>query len=344
MIDYKQLSLFDDDDDYVEIGDESGEQEVYFDPNSFMYLTEEPDEVIDGLYVYRCYDEDDTLFSTWKHRTSVIDMPLSQFKGTSVFSIFKRECDNYRKDKAYRYNSSSRSTSIPSDSKVTYTPYKYPTHNWYISEEEALEKYCKSNTLCLHKSDPTTTMLKQIYEGKGWDVINDCYSIDSNTLAKLIDKHERIVMLGHGSGYGLIGFIRPEHAPHLEPKKLFALWCNADAYCERYLPNKKGFFACGNMPSDEHEARAVGYNVSHNYMDDNITYWCKLCGDVVEKCLEGNAKEGCKYIRDKYWEKYGHSDNPEEVGITTYNYQRTKTAGEKLIPAPTSAIDNDIEK
>ena len=50
--------------------------------------------------------------------------------------------------------------------------------------------------------------------------------------------------------------------------------------------------------------------------------------------VEGNAKAGCKYIRDEYWKAYGNSDNPDEVGITLYNYQRTKTAGEGLINPP----------
>lgn len=214
------------------------------------------------------------------------------------------------------------------DNKWHYTP------SYKTSKEEALKKYCNSNTLCFHKADPTTTMLEQIYAGRGWDVITDANEMSSDTIAALIDAHERIVMLGHGSAYGLIGFINSSHASHLKDKKLFALWCNADAYCNNYLKDKKGFFACGNMPSDEHEANWVGYHVSHKYMDDNITYWCKLCGDVVEQCLEGDADAGCKYIRDKYWEKY-HKGSADEVGITKYNYVRTKVAGQANLPEPT---------
>lgn len=219
---------------------------------------------------------------------------------------------------------------IDVDNKWHYTPY---TPSYKTSTEEALKKYCNSNTLCFHKTDPTTTMLEQIYAGKGWDVITDANEMSSDTISALIDAHERIVMLGHGSGYGLFGFINPIHASHLKNKKLFALWCNADAYCDKYLKGKTGFFACGNMPSDDSEARFVGYNVSHKYMDDNITYWCKLCGDVVEQCLEGDADAGCKYIRDKYWERY-HKGTADEVGITKYNYVRTKVAGQANLPEP----------
>ena len=87
-------------------------------------------------------------------------------------------------------------------------------------DQKMFDKYNKSNTLCLHLNDRTTTMLRQIYEGKGWDVINDGYEVDHTTLHALIDSHERIVMLGHGTSWGLIGFIRDCCAEHLKGKKL----------------------------------------------------------------------------------------------------------------------------
>ena len=341
MITYEQTRLFDVDN----IPEETPEEvEVYYDSKSGVCVTEQKDPDNRDLFIYRCYDDDWIVFAQWKHKEDLDSMNAAAFDNSVCKKVIDREIDAFLENPKHRFNT------IPSK-KSSYTP-TYNYTRWepkYISKEEAFEKYNKSKTLCLHKSDPTTTMLDQIYKGKGWDVINDCYSISKETLAELIDSHERIVMLGHGSPSGLIGFFGPDMAEHLKDKKLFALWCNADAYCNRYLPNKKGFFACGNMPSDDGEARWVGFKVSHKYMDDNITYWCKLCGDVVEKCLEGNADEGCKYIREKYWEKYGHSDNPDEVGITLYNYQRTKVAGQDLIEPPADyvpvrkEIEDDIE-
>lgn len=331
--DYIQSHLFDFDDDL----DESIEEDIYYDRASGTAVTQQKDPDHANLFIYRCYDDDLVCFSTWKLKEDAASMSPSAFDHSACKKIIDREIENHSKNSSYRFNSidyARKATSQPvyrSNSYFSWEPK-------YISKEEAFEKYNKSNTLCLHKSDPTTTMLDQIYRGKGWDVINDSYSVSREVLAELIDSHERIVMLGHGSGGGLIGFFGSEMAEHLKDKKLFALWCNADAYCNRYLPNKKGFFACGNMPSDDREARWVGFNVSHKYMDDNITYWCKLCGDVVEECLEGNADKGCQYIREKYWEKYGHSENPDEVGITLYNYQRTKVAGQDLIDPPADYV------
>ena len=209
--------------------------------------------------------------------------------------------------------------------------------------KENKDKYCKSNTLVMHLTDPSTTMLEQIYKGKGWDELHGReipYAIRDEVINELIKAHERIVCLGHGTSGGLIGFINSSHSDALRDKKKFLLWCNADGYVKNYLNDTSGYFACGNMPSDSNEASWVGFHVSEEYMNENITYWCKLCADVVEECLEGNAKAGCKYIRDKYWEKYGKSEDPDEVGITLYNYKRTKTAGELLIDNPK---DLDLE-
>lgn len=342
MVELKDLKINDPDDLYV---DTITTYKEYF------IALEELKNPKKEKYVLLLLDCDNNILDSWETSTNYLDLPIKDFKASKDCRKFFEKVDNlikldddlinydydYDFDAQHDFNadgkkSNSKHYQLSWDDYISDYPISWKTN--YISKEEAFEKYNKSKTLCIHKSDPTTTMLSQIYEGKGWDVITDPHSISKDVLNDLIDAHDRIVMLGHGTGYGLIGSIGPEQAPHLKDKKLFALWCNADSYCNRYLSGKTGFFACGNMPSDDHEALAVGFKVSHKYMDDNITYWCKLCGDVVEKCLEGNAKEGCKYIRDEYWKKYGHSEDPDEKGITAYNYQRTKVAGEGLIPLP----------
>ena len=60
-----------------------------------------------------------------------------------------------------------------------------------------------SNVLVIHPDDMSTYMLKAVYEGKGYDVINDC-SIGEEELIKAIKEHDTIIMLGHGTPYGLI--------------------------------------------------------------------------------------------------------------------------------------------
>lgn len=200
-----------------------------------------------------------------------------------------------------------------------------------------LEKLNKSDTLVIHRNDPSTVMLKQIYEGKGWDVLQDDY-IDKTELHELLKSHERLVLLGHGSPYGLMGGnIGPDEATYLKGKKLFIIRCNADQYFTKHDVGQ-GAFVTGNMPSDSGEAAWVGFHVSEHYMLENITYWCKLCADVCPRALEGDAEGAVKYVRDKYWERYGQGydvtevsddgkvkqDIPDEVRITKYNWVRTK--------------------
>lgn len=56
-------------------------------------------------------------------------------------------------------------------------------------------------------------------------------------------------------------------------------------------------------------------------MLDNITYWSKLCADVVERCLNGDVAGSVKYIRENYIKAYG--THP----VTKYNCVRTKVQG-----------------
>lgn len=185
------------------------------------------------------------------------------------------------------------------------------------------DQFTKSNTVVFHKTDNSTDMLSQIYEGKGWDVFRETYKYDQEELFRVVDAHERVVCLGHGSGYGLIGMFGPEMAPHLKGKKLFVIWCNADSYFEKYSIGE-GQFITGNMPSEVWECRAAGCgSISKQLMLDNITYWSKLCADVCEQCLEGNVTDSVTYIRKNYLEKYGNHP------VTIYNCNRTQCLGTK---------------
>ena len=57
-------------------------------------------------------------------------------------------------------------------------------------------------TLVIHPQDKTTDFLKPIYHGKGYTVVTGgCTKED---VAKLIDKHDHIIMLGHGTPQGLL--------------------------------------------------------------------------------------------------------------------------------------------
>lgn len=130
-----------------------------------------------------------------------------------------------------------------------------------------------SNVLVIHPDDRSTDMLKAVYEGKGFDVITDG-SISQGELIKAIEEHDTIIMLGHGTPYGLlavdknIGFIgyliHDGHADLLKTKKTYSMWCHSDAYFERH--GMKGFHS-GMIISEEMEALMYGIE---GYSDKDI--------------------------------------------------------------------------
>ena len=215
----------------------------------------------------------------------------------------------------------------------------YSTHsskwsNYYNSEPKETTGLAanlkNSDTLVIHCADNSTDMLSQIYEGKGWDVIRDG-SIAESELHELLACHSRVVMLGHGTGSGLINVqhskgsrwtvIDSRYVEDLKNKKLFVIWCNADKF---FTDNNigQGQFITGNMPSEVWECSAAGCGyITAQEMLDNITYWSKLCADVVERCLNGDVAGSVKYIRENYIKAYG--THP----VTKYNCVRTKVQG-----------------
>ncbi len=246
----------------------------------------------------------------------------SNNKNTGYGSYYDDDDDDYLDDYyGYLFPSYNKGKS---SGKGYSSPYPYYSSNYYKpapKKKGFFDEYTKSNTLVFHKTDPSTTMLSQVYDGKGWDVLHSCYDLDEEELFRVVDAHERIVCLGHGTPYGLMGMFGPEMAPHIKGKKVFTIWCNADAY---FLEHKigEGQFVTGNMPSEVWECKAAGCGkISKELMLENITYWSKLCADVCERCLNGDVKGSVDYVRKNYLEKYGNHP------VTIYNCERTQCLG-----------------
>jgi len=99
-------------------------------------------------------------------------------------------------------------------------------------------------TLIIHPKDPTTDVLTGIYSGiNNRTVING--GIPKIDLRKLIQTHDRIFMLGHGSPWGLLsmgqfpyinGYIIDEPLAVELKEKPFNLyiWCHADQFVRRH--------------------------------------------------------------------------------------------------------------
>lgn len=108
-------------------------------------------------------------------------------------------------------------------------------------------------TLVIHPKDSTTDFLSDIYLGKNWTVITT--NISNGLLKRLIKTHDRIVMLGHGTEKGLIGFNRfiidSKLVYLLRDKFCICIWCNADVFVKKY--GIKGFYT-GMIISEYEEA------------------------------------------------------------------------------------------
>jgi len=137
-------------------------------------------------------------------------------------------------------------------------------------------------TLVIHPFDVTTGFLTVIYERhKDWTVIDT--NVSARYLAIQIEKHNRIVMLGHGDVNGLYGYgrmiIDSELVYLLRTKDCVCVWCNADAFVEKY--GLKGFYT-GMIISDYEEA--LMYAITPK--DNNIYNSNVLFAEAVRRSID----------------------------------------------------------
>lgn len=350
MLDEKavQLDLFSD------TLSEDDEANIVEEKNGFVLVQ---NDAADGKFEYKVFDKQTGVAITNGTFTSSIDalsMPTSEYSKGKIHALFLRKIwDEKTARREYEIKQDQERSQIKAKSYTTSSPYRgygmgsggsygasrYNSYSSYGSGYSSyyqpkpkstgfLDKLNKSDTLVIHCEDRSTDMLSQIYNGKGWDVLRDG-NIDKTELHELLKTHDRIVCLGHGTSNGLMNIqgwggptIGSEEAPYLKDKKLFVIWCNADKYFESHGIGN-GQFITGNMPSEVGESIGAGCgDISRELMLENITYWSKLCADVVERALGGDAKGAVEYVRSKYLEKYGNHP------VTIYNAERTKVQGD----------------
>ena len=136
-------------------------------------------------------------------------------------------------------------------------------------------------TLVIHPTDPTTDFLKVAYQGTDWTVI------DSNTskkeLREAIKAHDHIIMMGHGTPDGLIGFMRiyidSTYVYLLREKQCTCIWCNADEFVQKY--KLKGLYT-GMIISEVEEA--YNFCVPATYTD--IWESNRMFADAVRQALQ----------------------------------------------------------
>ena len=123
-------------------------------------------------------------------------------------------------------------------------------------------------TLVIHPKDTTTDFLSDIYSEKDWLVISDNPS--KKYLKEQIKSHDRIIMMGHGTEHGLIGFKRfiidSTLVYLLKEKKCIFIWCNADQFVKKY--DLKGFHT-GMIISEIDEAYYYGIRSNYQFINES---------------------------------------------------------------------------
>ena len=153
-----------------------------------------------------------------------------------------------------------------------------------------------SDTLVIHPKDESTDFLEGIYFDKDFDVIRDG-NINQGTLRQEIEKHDRIIMMGHGTPAGLINpdfwfskkigsfpfTINRSHVKLLSTKKTISIWCNSDQF---YELNKlsDGNLHTGMIISEVMEEWMCLNNIplDENEILDNMNLFAKAVHDSID--------------------------------------------------------------
>lgn len=147
-------------------------------------------------------------------------------------------------------------------------------------------------TLVIHPKDSTTDFLCEIYKDKNWTIINT--NISKKLLKEQIKKHDRIVMLGHGTEKGLLGFdkfvIDSSWVYLLRDKNCVCIWCNADEFVKKY--GLKGFYT-GMIISEYEEAIMFSIPTNSHWISESNTDFALAIKNSID---DENMLEKAKII------------------------------------------------
>lgn len=150
-------------------------------------------------------------------------------------------------------------------------------------------------TLIIHPKDSTTSFLDIVYEPiENKTVITG--GITKEELHDLIKSHDRIMMMGHGSPFGLFSIGQFEKCggyiidytsvPLLEEKKdSVFIWCNADKFVLEY--ELRGFYS-GMFISEVGEALYCGLpGIPQEIVDESNYGFCEIISKYINKDTDG---------------------------------------------------------
>lgn len=175
-------------------------------------------------------------------------------------------------------------------------------------------------TLIVHPFDTTTEFLSPIYlDLPNKSVVRRGYK--AVAVKKMIEQHDRVIMMGHGSPNGLFsvgqfeedyGFIINHTMIDIlnrQPQNIF-IWCNADQFVGKY--NLKGFYS-GMFISEVSEAAYCGLpGIRQEQVDESNDRFAHILGACIN-----DPKET---LYNKVKKAYGilAENNP----VARYNYDR----------------------
>ena len=177
-------------------------------------------------------------------------------------------------------------------------------------------------TLVIHPDDRSTDFLKPIYTNiPDATIVTGGITLDE--VDNLIRKHDRIIMLGHGSPSGLfaIGQFNSEddYVSHiideitvslLRDKTNIAIWCNANQFMNKHKLN--GFYR-GMFISEVSEANYCGLpGTPQSIINESNDTFAQLLGEVINQPLD----EIFDYVKNNY------DALAEDNVIANYNAQR----------------------
>ena len=281
----------------------ANETVIYRDEYTGCTITETPDEYDGDTAVYTVYLDDGSYLGEFVD-VRLTDNEKADFQSTCAYAQFQDVWNGFCND--------FYATTVPylsAQTKPAMTPEE---------EAEKVERLCKSDTIVFHKDDPSTVMLRPIYEGRGWDVYTGTTwnGLSKESVNELIKRHDRILFMGHGTPSGLIGGnMDAENSNLIKGKKVFALWC----YAATFLKSQglHGIFCSDNCPSEVWECEAAcGAHVDEKWIYDNMVYLSECLRDVIDICWD-DPEEACRRAREAY--SKAKADTPDEKKVVEFN-------------------------
>ena len=174
-------------------------------------------------------------------------------------------------------------------------------------------------TLIIHPQDKSTDFLAPIYQNLEQKTVVRRDTSDEK-LRRLIQEHDQIIMLGHGSPSGLFNVARIgsaffsinySHVELLRDKRCIFIWCNADQFVLKH--QLKGLFT-GMFISEENELFCCREGRAEEIEPSN-----RLFSEALGRCLLKYEDDYQMVFEDV---DYAYGELARENLVAAYNYSR----------------------